>query len=285
MKSIIPETELVLNADGSVYHLNLLPEDVADTVFLVGDPDRVNEVSRYFDSIELKKHKREFVTHTGYIGSKRLTVLSTGIGTDNIDIVLNELDALIHVNLKTREIIQNARKLNLIRIGTSGALQKNIPVDSILISKAGLGLDNLLWYYQINPDKDFKTYGSKLGLDFVWPYQFNCADELESKFPADIRRGLTATCSGFYAPQGRMLRMPITEPDFIAKLSSIDFDGQQVTNFEMETAAIFGLSKLFGFNALAVNAIVANRITHEFSHNPHQTIDATIKLVLESVCK
>jgi uridine phosphorylase len=142
-----------------------------------------------------------------------------------------------------------------------------------------------LWYYKINPDKDFRTYGSKLGLDFVWPYQFNCADELDSKFPPEIIRGLTATCSGFYAPQGRMLRMPITEPDFIAKLSSIDFDGQKVTNFEMETAAIFGLSKLFGFNALAVNAIVANRITHEFSHDPHKTIDATIKLVLESVCK
>ncbi|MFY8020765.1 MAG: nucleoside phosphorylase [Bacteroidia bacterium] len=285
MKSIIPESELVLNQDGSVYHLNLLPEDVADTVFLVGDPDRVSEVSRYFDSIELKKNKREFVAHTGYIGSKRLTVLSTGIGTDNIDIVLNELDALIHVNLKTREIIQNARKLNLIRIGTSGALQKNIPVDSILISKAGLGLDNLMWYYQINPDKDFRAYGLKLGLDFVWPYQFNCAEELNSKFPADIRRGLTATCSGFYAPQGRMLRMPITEPDFISKLSSLEFGDQKVTNFEMETAAIFGLSKLFGFNALAVNAIVANRITHEFSKNPHDTIDATIRLVLESVCK
>ncbi len=285
MNYIIPESELVLNPYGSVYHLNLLPEDVADTVFLVGDPDRVNEVSRYFDSIELKKHKREFVTHTGYIGSKRLTVLSTGIGTDNIDIVLNELDALIHVNLKTREIIQNARKLNLIRIGTSRKKKKNIPVDSILISKAGLGLDNLMWYYKINPDKDFRTYGSKLGLDFVWPYQFNCAEELEAKFPSEITRGLTATCSGFYAPQGRMLRMPITEPDFIAKLSSIDFDGQKVTNFEMETAAIFGLSKLFGFNALAVNAIVANRITHEFSHNPHKTIDDTIKLVLESVCK
>jgi uridine phosphorylase len=285
MNYIIPESELVLNPDGSVYHLNLLPEDVADTVFLVGDPDRVEEVSRYFDSIELKKHKREFVAHTGYIGSKRLTVLSTGIGTDNIDIVLNELDALIHVNLKTREIIQNARKLNLIRIGTSGALQKNIPVDSILISKAGLGLDNLMWYYKINPDKDFRTYGSKLGLDFIWPYQFNCSDELESKFPSDVRRGLTATCSGFYAPQGRMLRMPITEPDFIAKLSALEFDDLKVTNFEMETAAIFGLSKLFGFNALAVNAIVANRITHEFSKDSHKAIDSTIRLVLETVCK
>lgn len=281
----IPESELILNPDGSIYHLNLLPEDLADTVFLVGDPDRVQEVSRYFDKIELKKQKREFVTHTGTIDNKRFTVLSTGIGTDNIDIVLNELDALIQVNLKTREILKNPLKLNLIRIGTSGALQKNIPVDSILISEAAIGLDNLVWFYDLLPDFDFRDKGIELGLDFIWPYLMEASPELNNKFSQSISRGLTATCSGFYAPQGRQLRRPIKQPQFINKLANVNFGDRRVSNFEMETAAILALSKHFGFNAIAVNAIVANRVSHQFSRDPHKVVDQTIRTVLEAFTK
>ncbi|MCK6611967.1 MAG: nucleoside phosphorylase [Bacteroidia bacterium] len=278
----IPASELIINPDGSIYHLNLHPDDLADTVFLVGDPDRVPEVSRYFDAIEVKKQKREFVTHTGRIGNKRFTVLSTGIGTDNIDIVLNELDALIQVDLKTREILKNPLKLNVIRIGTSGALQKEIPVDTVLISEAALGLDNLLWFYALEPDADFREMGKDLGLEFIWPYVMESSMELNERFPSSYLRGLTATCSGFYAPQGRQLRMPISQPDFIQKLSNLDFGGRKVSNFEMETAAIFALSRHFGFNALAVNAIVANRITHQFSKDTHKAVDTTIRAVLEA---
>jgi len=192
------------------------------------------------------------------------------------------LDALIQVNLKTREILKNPLKLNLVRIGTSGALQKEIPVDTVLISEAAVGLDNLLWFYALQPDADFREKGKDLGLDFIWPYVMNAAQELNERFPKTFLRGLTATCSGFYAPQGRQLRMPISQPDFIHKLSSLEFGGRRVSNFEMETAALFALSRHFGFNALAVNAIVANRITHEFSKDTHKAVDSTIRAVLEA---
>ncbi len=283
MSQKIPESELILNPDGSVYHLNLLPGEIADTIILVGDPERVPQVSKHFDQLEMQKHKREFVTHTGRIGSKRISVISTGIGTDNIDIVLNELDILSNVNMATREIKSQNRDLFLVRIGTSGSLQEDIEVDSILVSTHGLGLDNLLWYYQVEHDANISYLAAELGLDFVKPYLFKASEELLNKFDARSIKGITATCSGFYGPQGRQLRKTITAPDLVARLGKIRLDGNRVTNFEMETAAILGLSKLFGFKAIAVNAIVANRANHTFSKNGLQTIEKTIAYTLESL--
>lgn len=279
----IPASELILNEDGSVYHLNLLPEDLADTVILVGDPERVSTVSRNFDTVEICKQKREFITHTGFIGSNRISVISTGIGTDNIDIVLNELDVLCHVNLATREVKSSKRDLSLIRIGTSGALQDDIAVDSILVSTHGLGLDHLLWYYDVEPDMDLTHLKNDLGLDFLKPYLFNASSELLAKFDDKSTKGITATCSGFYAPQGRYLRAGIKSKHLVKSLSDLRIADMRVTNFEMETAAILGLSKLFGFKAIAVNAIVANRINQQFSTNTQATIEKTIQYTLQSL--
>lgn len=283
MNTKIPSSELILNPDGSVYHLHLLPQDLAPTVLLVGDPERVSQVSNHFDVVEIRKQKREFITHTGRIGSDRISVISTGIGTDNIDIVLNELDVLVNVNMETREVKSGKRDLNLIRIGTSGALQADIPVDSILTSTHGLGLDHLLWYYEVDSDADVSMLKEELGLDFLKPYLFNASANLLAKFDSRSIKGITATCSGFYAPQGRFLRADIRSKDLVGKLSQLRIAGNRVTNFEMETAAILGLSKLFGFEAIAVNAIVANRITQEFSSDPHQVIEKTIQYTLESL--
>ncbi|MDZ4668687.1 MAG: nucleoside phosphorylase [bacterium] len=283
MSAKIPSSELILNPDGSIYHLNLLPEELAQTVILVGDPERVPTVSKYFDSIEIKKQKREFITHTGRLGSNRISVISTGIGTDNIDIVLNELDVLVNVDMATREVKSGKRDLNLIRVGTSGALQADISVDSMLVSTYGLGLDHLLWYYDVAPDLDLSELREELGLDFLKPYLFQSSGALLSKFDARSLKGITATCSGFYAPQGRYLRAGIHSRDLVSKLSNLRIQGMRVTNFEMETAAILGLSKLFGFNAIAINAIVANRITHEFSKDTHAIIEKTIAYTLASL--
>ncbi len=281
MSQKILASELILNPDGSVYHLNLFPHEIADLILLVGDPERVPQISKHFDHIDLKRQKREFVTHTGSIGTRKISVISTGIGTDNIDIVLNELDILVNVDLTTREIKSQNRDLFLVRIGTSGALQSDIEVDSMLVSTHGLGLDNLLWYYQLEHDADVEYLSAELGLDFVKPYLFNASEELLNKFDEKSLRGITATCSGFYGPQGRQLRKPIFDPNLVAKLSNININGKRVTNFEMETAAILGLSKLFGFKAIAINAIVANRINHTFSKNGLQTIEKTIRYTLD----
>ncbi|MCG9880877.1 MAG: nucleoside phosphorylase [Bacteroidia bacterium] len=283
MSDKIQESELILNADGSVYHLNLLPEDLGETVLLVGDPDRVPEVSKHFDRLEISKQKREFITHTGYLGSNRISVISTGIGTDNIDIVLNELDALVNVNLQTREIKSGKRELNLIRVGTSGALQAEIPVDSILVSSHGLGLDHLPWYYEVEPDFSVSNFGEAIGLNFLKPYLYKSDESLLNQFDARSIKGITATCSGFYAPQGRKLRANNRSEKLIETLQKLELPMGKVTNFEMETAAILALSKLFGFKAIAVNAIVANRITHKFSSEPHKTIEKTILYTLESL--
>jgi uridine phosphorylase len=280
MKYTIPESELVLNADGSVYHLNLLPEDVADTIILVGDQDRVPEVSKHFDKIEIKKQKREFVTHTGFLKNKRISVISTGIGTDNIDIVLNELDALVHVDLATRQTIENPRKLKIVRIGTSGAIQASNPIDSILVSEAAIGLDNLLWYYQIPANWEVPQMAEALKLPFIKPYHVQASKELNDAMPQTWMRGTTVTCSGFYAPQGRQLRKQIHNPNFIQDLSSFQIPQSQITNFEMETAGILGLSALFGFEAISINVILANRITHQFSQNPQLKMKEAIETVL-----
>jgi uridine phosphorylase len=281
----IPESELVLNDDGSIYHLHLLPEDLAQTVIFVGDQERVPEVSKHFDNIEIKKSKREFVTHTGTIGSKRLSVISTGIGTDNIDIVLNELDALVNVNLKTREINPNPVSLNIVRIGTSGSLQKDIDVNSILISEYGLGLDSLMQFYDYEENDEISSLltgiDEQLDMLFVNPYLFKASNKLLASFEKHFTKGLTATCCGFYGPQGRMLRANTKFDDLINRLSNVNVKGKRITNFEMETAGIYGLASLLGHEAISVNAILANRVKHQFSTNPKKIVEDTIVKVLD----
>ncbi len=282
----ILESELMLNDDGSIYHLHLLPEDIADTILLVGDQDRVPEVSKYFDRIEVKKHKREFYTHTGFIGKKRITVISTGIGTDNIDIIINELDALVNIDLQKRSERSEKKSLKFIRIGTSGSLQKNIEIDGIVVSSHGLGLDGTMNFYPIefseNEKKLQTEIARQLELSFVNSYVTQSPGKIISLFP-DLIKGITATCCGFYAPQGRILRAGVKVPNLIERLNKVNIDGLCITNFEMETSAIYGLAKILGHEAVSVNAIIANRITHQFSKHPYKTIDQTILKVLEAV--
>ena len=284
----IEASELILNPDGSIYHLNLLPEDIADTIFLVGDPDRVEEVSRYFDSIEIKKQKREFVSHTGYIGKKRLTCLSTGIGTDNIDIVLNELDALVNIDLKTRLVKTDLKSLNLIRIGTCGSLQHDIPVDSFLASEYGIGLDGLLGFYEFEVSEEDKQFIQPIILIVknlgVHPIIAKGSELLLNTIAKDMRKGVTLTNCGFYGPQGRTVRIAPKDKNYIDALSAINLPGgRKFTNMEMETSAIYGLSKLLGHHALSCNAILANRVDGTFSADPHGATDKLIRYVLEKI--
>ena len=281
----IPETDLILNPDGSIYHLNLLPDDIADTVITVGDPDRVEEVSKRFDSIELRKGKREFITHTGYLGKKRITVLSTGIGTDNIDIVLNELDALVNIDLKSRMARPELKSLNIIRIGTSGTLQDDIPVDSILVSEFGLGLDALMSYYLHSVSGDEHTLLDELKAHFhhiksINPYITAANNTLLKQIGQDLQQGITVTAPGFYAPQGREIRAKNSIPNLISLFQSFSAGKHRITNLEMETAGIYALSKALGHKAVSVNAILANRVRFEFSKNPAKIMNQTIEYVL-----
>ena len=285
----ISESELILNPDGSVYHLNLLPDDISDVIINVGDPDRVSKVSAFFDNIEVKKQKREFVTHTGHYKGRRISVISTGIGTDNIDIVYNELDALVNIDLKTRTVKPNLTALNLIRIGTSGALQPEIPVDSFVFSTFGLGLDGLLNFYQYTntPEEQAIIEG------FRKHYPNNCklpesyltrsSLKLEKALSEGMFKGITASCSGFYAPQGRVLRYQLARTDMIEKLNSFRHGEHKVTNFEMETGAMYGLAKLLGHHCCAVNLIVANRIAQEFSKKYEERTHQLIQTVLDRI--
>lgn len=281
----ILNTDLILNQDGSIYHLNLLPEDIADTVITVGDPERVSEVSQYFDRIELKKGKREFITHTGYLGSKRLTVLSTGIGTDNIDIVLNELDALVNIDFKTRKLNNKLKSLDIIRIGTSGAIQEDIPMDSILVSEYGLGLDSLMQYYVHELSSDERLLQDALrphfhSLEGILPYISSADHGLLKTIGKDLIKGITLTAPGFYSPQGREVRAKASFSGLLKLFRSFSFEGQRITNLEMETAGIYALSKALGHKAISINAILANRVNYKFSLNPEKTIDGAIQLVL-----
>lgn len=283
----IAETDLILNADGSVYHLNLYPGDVADTVITVGDPDRVYEVSKYFDHIELKKGKREFITHTGTIGSKRLTVLSTGIGTDNIDIVFNELDALVNIDFKTRTVNPKLRSLDIIRIGTSGAVQKNIEVDTLLLSSLAIGLDPLMHYYRQNPTNDEQHLAAALKAAFpktnLIPYITSAGKNLLAVLGDSEQQGITLTAPGFYAPQGRQLRATVTVPNLMDVVRQFTFNGQRITNLEMETAGIYGLAGALGHQAVSCNVILANRATQVFSKQPGTIVDHYIKYLLEKI--
>ncbi|MEY3678517.1 MAG: hypothetical protein RI924_658 [Bacteroidota bacterium] len=284
----IAETDLILNADGSVYHLNLLPEDVAGTVITVGDPDRVGEVSKHFDRIELRKGKREFITHTGYLGNKRISVISTGIGTDNIDIVLNELDALVNIDLASRKVKEQLKSLDIIRIGTSGAIQPDIPVDSILVSEYALGLDALMSFYEFKATQTEQQLLSVLreqipAIRELNPYFATAGALLLERIGHGLQRGITLTAPGFYAPQGRTMRYTSRINGLIGKLGQFRAEQGKITNLEMETAGIYALSTLLGHQALSVNAVLASRIKLEFSKNPQKIVDQTIKTVLERI--
>lgn len=285
----IPDSELILNTDGSIYHLNLKPENIADTIILVGDQDRVEMISKHFDSIEFKTQKREFKTHTGIYKNKRITVLSTGIGPDNIDIVLNELDALANIDLSTRKLKKNLKSLNLIRIGTSGSLQKDVPIDSFVLSTHGLDLNGMLHFYQIgeikNPEiEEAFVKFTNWNPEKAKPIVINNSRELQLKFDSDrVYKGLTATAGGFYGPQGRILRIPLEDSTLNNKMDTFNYRGIRITNFEMETSVIYGLSKLLGHNAVSLNAIIANRANGTFSKNPHKVIEELIDYVLSRI--
>jgi len=284
---MIPESELIINPDGSIYHLNLRPEQLAQTIITVGDPDRVDMVSRHFDHIEHRVQKREFVTHTGTLAGTRLSVVSTGIGTDNIDIVLNELDALVNIDFKTRTPLPSPISLNIIRIGTSGSLQLDVPLDSFLVSEYGIGLDGLLNFYsqKTTPEEqgllnEFTKHLKEphIPKPYIAPGNKLLIERIGKE---DMLRGITLTCPGFYAPQGRALRVQPNTTNFIEKLNQFQYKNYRLTNFEMETAGIYGLAHALGHKALSCNALLANRINHEFSKTPKETVEKLIETVLE----
>jgi uridine phosphorylase len=282
------ETDLILNPDGSVYHINLLPKHIADVVIAVGDPSRVFKVSQHFDEIEFEMNKREFITHVGTYKGKRLTVISTGIGTDNIEIVMTELDALVNIDLKTREPKTRKKKLKIIRIGTSGAIQEDIPLGAHLVTDYAVGLDNLLNFYELT-STDLENaiaddIQKKVKLPFK-PYVVQGSATLLNEIGYDMISGNTITAPGFYAPQGRRVRAAIRFPDLLKELNyyhnkSSDF---WLTNFEMETASYYALGRLLGHEMLSVNAIIANRIKTKFSKDPEKAVDSLIKKVLERI--
>ncbi|MCK7590956.1 nucleoside phosphorylase [Subsaxibacter sp. CAU 1640] len=285
----IKASELILNPDGSVYHLNLLPEHIADSIITVGDPDRVDSVTKHFEKVEFQTRKREFHTQTGTFKGKRITVISTGIGTDNIDIVFNELDALVNIDLEKREIKPELTSLNIIRIGTSGSIQKHIPIDSFLISEYAAGFDSLLHFYK-SSHVQFEKISDALMAHTNWaaskskPYVVKCDESLLEKFSSDRTHiGFTGTNVGFYGPQGRILRLPIQDNNLNDKLASFNYEGMAITNLEMETAGIYGLSKLLGHKALSMNAIIANRATGEFTSRPKEVVDDLILYCLDKL--
>ena len=285
----IKESELILNPDGSVYHLNLKPEHLASTIITVGDPDRVSSVTKHFESIEFRTQKREFHTQTGLYKGKRITVISTGIGTDNIDIVFNELDALVNIDLKTREIKKDLTSLTIVRVGTSGSIQKEIPVDSFLISELAAGFDSLLHFYDSEAFQN-KDLSKALMSHTNWykaksdPYVVTCDQDLLKQFSSSKTvKGFTATNVGFYGPQGRILRLALQDNELNNKLASFNYEGKTITNLEMETAGIYGISMLLGHKALSMNAIIANRATGKFSQDPTKTVDELIVYTLNKL--
>lgn len=285
----IEESELIVTPAGAIYHLNLLPEQLANDIIVVGDQNRVAQISRHFSKIECKVENREFVTHTGEYNGKRITALSTGIGTDNIDIVLNELDALVNIDLKSRTIKKELRSLNIVRLGTSGSLQEDIPVDSAVISTHSVGFDGVLGFYDYKQEQeeidleqhfiDHTGWSSRLNP----PYFVKGSSSLFGKMSADMIPGITATSNGFYGPQGRVLRIPTYDADMNEKLRNFRFGDHRICNYEMETSALYGLSALLGHQAITVCAIIANRYKREYSKDYHKTIDRLIETVLNRI--
>jgi uridine phosphorylase len=285
----IKNSELILNSDGSIYHLHLKPSDIADTLIFVGDQERVGEVTKYFDRIDFEMQSREFKTQTGSYKGKRLSVISTGIGPDNIDIVLNELDALVNIDFNTREIKATKTSLSIVRIGTSGALQPDIDVDSFVISSYGMDINGMLQSYKIDAIKHADIEAAfvkhtQWSPQKPYPVIIENSKQLEAKLKSNqTLNGLTATCGGFYGPQGRVLRLELQDDSLNHKMDSFDYKGLRVTNFEMETSAIYGLSKLLGHKACSMNAILANRALGTFSKTPLVTIDKLIVYTLNKL--
>ncbi|WP_282073573.1 nucleoside phosphorylase [Polaribacter atrinae] len=285
----IKQSELILNPDGSIYHLNLRPEHIATNIIFVGDQDRVDKISKHFDSIEFTTQKREFKTTTGTYKNKQFSVISTGIGPDNIDIVLNELDALVNIDLKTRKPKEILTSLNIVRIGTSGSLHNDIPVDSFVIGSHGLDLNGLLHSYQIDAIsnteiEDAFVKHTNWSAKKSYPIVIENSKELENRLKSDkTHQGITATAGGFYGPQGRILRLALQDNELNHKIDSFSFNQHRITNLEMETSAIYGLSKLLGHKACSINAIIANRANGSFSENPGKVVADLIEYTLEKL--
>jgi uridine phosphorylase len=285
----IAESELIINTRGAVYHLDVRPDEIAPFIITVGDPDRVAEVSSRFDKVETRRQHREFVTHTGWLGKKQISVVSTGIGPDNIDIVLNELDALVNIDFETRTIKPQLRSLPIVRIGTSGSLQRDVPVDSFVASTHGLGLDNLLNFYRRQANEEekqllhsFVTH-TQLHGNISYPYINSASAGLLKHFVTGFHQGITVTCPGFYGPQGRVLRLGLANPDLIDLLTAFRFGNHRITNFEMETSAIYGLGNMLGHQCLSLSAIVANRIEKKFSTDGKKLVDSLIEKTLQII--
>lgn len=286
---MLGDSELILTPEGCIYHLNLRPEEIADTIITVGDPARVQEVSKYFDHTEVRKSHREFITHTGYIGNKRISVISTGIGPDNIDIVLNELDALVNVDFESRTEIAVPRSLKIIRLGTSGALHQDIDVDRFVVSSFGIGLDNLLHFYkhEYNAEEsfilnDFENHTLLHGRP-IQPYIAEGSIQLRNRFTENFIHGITITCPGFFAPQGRRIRLPLTFPNLVDSLAGFQSGNHRIMNLEMETAAIYGLGKLLGHQCISISNIINNRSIKSFSKNPAAAVNRMIETSLEII--
>lgn len=286
----IGESELILNPSGSVYHLNLLPENLAPNVILVGDPNRVPVISDFFDSIEFKGQNREMVTHTGWYKNKRITALSTGMGTDNIDIVLNELDALVNIDLKTRTINTKHLSLNLVRLGTSGAIQADLPLNTFVMSEYGCGFDGMLYYYDFDPAINCDKIKDAFIMHTNWntrlpnPYFIKASEKLMNLFnDKEVHKGITVTAPGFYGPQGRELRIPLAYPKMNEMLESFEYNGKKILNYEMETSALYGLGKILGHEALTVCVAIANRHKKVYNQNYHIAVNELIEIVLNKI--
>lgn len=283
------ESELIINDDGSIYHLKLRPEQLAHTILIVGDQGRVPMISKYFDKIDYQVQNREFLTHTGYLGKKRISVVSTGIGTDNIDIVLNELDAVVNIDLTERKSKDKHTTLDIIRLGTSGALQPDIPVDTMVASAFGLGFDGLMHFYEYDNGLAEKDMADAFAKHVSWnkklahPYIFSASRSLTDKVAADLIQGITSTANGFYGPQGRELRIPLAYPEMNKLIESFEYKGYRITNLEMETSALFGLGKVLGHNTLTICDIIANRARKEYSKDAKKSVDMMIRYVLEKL--
>ncbi len=289
---MIPSSELIINRDGSIFHLHLHPGQIADNIILVGDPDRVALVASFMEHIEYRVQNREFVSTTGSFGNKRITVISTGIGTDNIDIVVNELDALVNIDLEKREIKPQHRSLNIIRIGTSGGLQPDLPVNSFVISKKAVGFDGLLNFYAGRNRISDLAFEESLKKQLDWnpllasPYVINCSETLFNKLHSEhTHAGVTISAPGFYGPQGRILRLPLADPEINKKIEAFSYNGMKITNYEMECSAIYGLSALLGHQALTVCAIIANRVAKDANESYKDAIEQLIQLVLHGISK
>ncbi len=283
MQQPIGASELIINPRGAVYHLDLRPDEIADTIITVGDPERVAHVSKYFDRVEHKSAHREFITHTGYIGGKRISVMSTGIGPDNIDIALNEVDALVNIDFETRCIKETKKSVSVIRLGTCGSLQGEVGVDQLVAGTHGLGVDNLLHFYQTNNNDEelailsaFEQH-TNIQAHHIKPYISSASAGLLKHFTEGYSHGITVTCPGFYGPQGRILRLPLKMPNLVDQMTSFRFGNHHIANFEMETSAIYGLCNLLGHQCLSINVIVANRVKKEFSKDGAKAVDHMIQ--------